>query len=89
MFNTAVLAVNIGNITRKCDEMQARADYIDYNTSNLCDEYNDCSCCADENICMQAYNHYQNGFDVFQLYADGESDMNKSVHNSPYYEWED
>ena len=37
---------------------------------------------------MQAYNHYQNGFDVFQLYADGESDMNKSVHNSPYYEWE-
>ena len=52
--------------------MQARADYIDYNTSNLCEEYCDCSCCADENICMQAYNHYQNGFDVFQLYADGE-----------------
>ena len=69
--------------------MQARADYIDYNTSNLCDEYGDCSCCTDENICMQAYNHYQNGFDVFQLYADGESDMNKSVHNSPYCEWED
>ena len=68
--------------------MQARADYIDYNTSNLCEEYCDCSCCADENICMQAYNYYLNGFDVFQLYADGESDMNKSVHNSPYYEWE-
>ena len=26
--------------------MQARADYIDYNTSNLCDEYDYCPNCG-------------------------------------------
>lgn len=64
--------------------MQARADSIDYNTSNLCEEYDNCCCCIDENICMQAYNYHENGFDIFQHYSDGESNMNYYVNTYDY-----
>ena len=59
--------------------MQARADSIDYNTSNLCEEYDNCCCCIDENICMQAYNYHENGFDIFQHYSDGEATMSAEI----------
>ena len=53
--------------------MQGRIDYVDINTSALCDKYM-CEDCPENNSqgCIQAWNYYTNGLEECQIYAEGE-----------------